>query len=59
MVYPLPPVVTEFLTSDRSRDTAQGVSTPKHESELWVDRYKPKKFIDLIGDEVICILDIC
>ena len=27
------------------------------EERLWVDRYRPKRFMDLIGDEVVTIHD--
>jgi chromosome transmission fidelity protein 18 len=41
----------KLLRSDAAIATASTTSTDAPEDTLWVDRYRPKRFLDLIGDE--------
>jgi len=39
------------MNSDSEPSTSKGPSSSSTEATLWVDRYRPKRFTDLLGDE--------
>jgi chromosome transmission fidelity protein 18 len=40
-----------LMHSDSDPSTSKDPSSPSTEETLWVDRYRPKRFTDLLGDE--------
>jgi len=46
------PVEPEPLTEANLARVVDVKGKGKKESEMWTDRYRPKKFTDLLGDDV-------
>lgn len=52
-VLPCSPYSTDIYYIKRDNDPTPQASTSSSDSMLWVDRYRPKRFTDLLGDDRI------
>jgi len=54
--YPPGPQLTFRLQRTFDAGQVTAVTTTAASTTMWVDKYRPKKFSDLLGEEVSCVL---